>query len=83
MTIQTYIILNEAQKAAAEALNGEDAAVVPRLIDNPAAGELYGLYVAPARILSDPVYARWHDSLSVLPRQELDSDLIFLPPEEI
>jgi hypothetical protein len=79
MSVQTFIILTPAQKASAEALNDGNAAVMPRLVDNPLAGDILNKYVAPARILNDPAYARWFVSLTGLPRQILDSDMIFAP----
>lgn len=79
MAVQTFIIMTQAEKGAAEAFNDENAAVMPRLVDNPLAGDLLNKYVAPARILNDPAYTRWYDSLSALPRQILDSDMIFAP----
>lgn len=80
MTVQTFVIMTAADKSAAQALNDDNAAVMPRLVDNTLApSDIAGKWVAPARILNDPAYGRWFDSLSVLPRQILDADMIFAP----
>ena len=80
MAVQTFIIMTTTQKNAAQALNEEDAAVMGRLVDNALAPtDIAGKWVAPARILNDPLYSRWYESLSALPRQILDSDMIFAP----
>lgn len=80
MTVQTFIIMTAADKTAAQAINDDNAAVMPRLVDNTLApSDIAGKWVAPARILNDPAYSRWVASLSVLPRQILDADMIFAP----
>lgn len=87
MSVMTFIILNEQQKDEAEILNGVDAAVEGRLVDNPLAPPELRTYddgdpawVITARVLNDPPYERWLGSLSPLPRQILDTDMIFVPP---
>lgn len=87
MTVQAWLIFNDTQRAAAEALNDSSALVIPRLIDNPLAdnlgeGVLLGKFVAPGRILNDPYYVRWVPSLSLLPIRAMDSDILFLPPTD-
>jgi hypothetical protein len=92
MTTQAFIVVDATQKAAAEALNDQDAAVYARLIDNSLANNLgYGTlyddapdqrFVIPARVLNDPLYTRWVSSLGVLSIYVMDSDTIFLPEEE-
>lgn len=80
--MQDFIVLTAAQRAEAEALNRADAAILPRLVDGEDAGQLLGSYVAPARLLEDESYARWHLMLANLPRQDLDPAILFAPPTE-
>jgi hypothetical protein len=89
MSTQAFFILDDTEATAAEALNGSEAAVDARLIDNPLANNL-GLgtlqasapnqrFVLPARILNDPLYEDWFSMFSNWPINVLDSDTIFLP----
>lgn len=84
MSIQTFIILTAAQRDAAKTLNRADYAVEPVLIDNAAAnalglGTLVGLYVLPARLLTDPNYTVWASLLSGLPASVMDGASLFNP----
>jgi hypothetical protein len=38
MGVQNFFVLTEAQKATAESYNGEDVAIVPRVVDNTSPG---------------------------------------------
>lgn len=83
MTVQAWIILTEAEKIAAEALNDGSAAVEARAIDNTMAnslgeGTLVGKFVLPARLLNDTSYSRW-SYLSAMPIRVMDSEVLFLP----
>lgn len=83
MTVQAWIILTEAEKTAAEALNDGAAAVEARAIDNTMAnslgeGTLVGKCVLPARLLNDTSYSRW-SYLSAMPIRVMDSEVLFLP----
>ena len=87
MITQAFLIFDDTQRQAAEALN-DDIKVLPRAIDNPLAdqlgeGALVGKFVAPARLLNDPDYARWVDMCSTLPIRTFDSDTLFVPGEDI
>lgn len=90
--VQGWFILDASQKAAAEALNYEDAGVYARVIDNPLANNLgiAGLiagssYVIPARILNTAgegqPYEPWFEMFEIWPIHILDSDIVFLPQE--
>lgn len=86
MTVQAWIIMSQAERDAAVALNDTTAKVLPRAIDNPLAnnlgeGVLVSKYVAPARLLNDPLYVRWVDTLGTLPIRTMDSDALFVPDE--
>ena len=94
MTVQAWIITTSAQRDDAEALNGPDAMVEGREINNTMAnslgeGVLVGKFVLPARLLNDPSYQRWAeastdfpDGMGVLPIRTMDSEVLFLPPPE-
>lgn len=82
MTVQAWIVLDEQEKDAAVLLDDEDAALGPREIVNALAnnlgfGTLVGQWVAPARLLNDPAYARWVPTLGALPIHVMDSDTLF------
>jgi hypothetical protein len=82
--IQTWILVPTAGIAALRNLNQKDAAVEPRLIDDPAAntlgfGMLLGKYVLPARIADDPRYSRWASRIAAIPRGDADAEDLFLP----
>ena len=84
MTVQAWILMTPAQKTEAETLDDNNARLGPREIDNPLAnnlglGTILGMWVAPARLLNDPDYARWMPALNLLPIHILDSDVIFIP----
>ncbi len=87
MATFAWIIMTSAEKDMAETLNGGGVAVIPREIANPLAdnlgeGDLLGKFVAPARLLNDPDYVRWVDTLGVLPIRIMDSEVLFLPEVE-
>lgn len=86
MTVQAYILMTTAQKIEAEALDDMSARLGAREIDNPLAnnlgyGQIFGMWVAPARLLNDPFYARWVPTLGLLPIHIMDSEVIFIPLE--
>lgn len=88
MTVQAMIIMTQSERDAAEALNDVNAELGSRQIDNPLAnnlgyGTLVGKWIAPARLLNDPAYVRWVPTLGELPIHILDSDILFLPVEEV
>ncbi|KAA0971070.1 hypothetical protein FPY71_11535 [Aureimonas fodinaquatilis] len=68
------------QRARATVLNDRNAMLGSRRIVNEKAGELVGKWVAPARLLEDPDYERWHERLSPLPRIVAEGDDLFEPP---
>jgi hypothetical protein len=82
-----WIILTSAEASDAVELNTEAAMVDPREIDSPLSnglglGDLQGKFVLPARLLSDPYYEIWHEHLGSLPVHTLNSETLFLPPQE-
>lgn len=79
MTMQSFLIFDEAARIAAESLNSEAPfAIQPRPLDGPSApAELAEHYAAPASLLDHPDYARWHPSLSLLPIRSLDVEMVF------
>lgn len=84
MTVMAWIIMDQQQRDDATALNDEDAALGARQIDNSLAnnlgqGTLLGKWVAPARLLNDPDYSRWVETLGTLPIAVMDSDTLFVP----
>lgn len=84
MTVQAWIVMTTAQKDAATLLDDEDAMLGAREVENALAnnlgyGTLLGEWVAPARLLNDPDYARWVASLGELPIHVMDSDTLFPP----
>lgn len=84
MTTQAFLIFDDAQRQAAEALNDAEILVLPREINNSLAnqlgeGTLVGKFVVGARLLNDPDYARWSEMCSTLPIRTMDSDVLFLP----
>lgn len=88
MTVQAMIVMTTAERNDAEALNDVNAELGARQIDNPLSNNLgYGTlvdnWVSPARLLNDPSYVRWVDTLGLLPIYVLDSDTLFLPVEEV
>lgn len=88
MTVQAWIIMTQEERDDATALDDMDAAlgareIVNALANNLGYGTLVGKWVAPARLLNDPDYARWVPTLGTLPIAVMDSDTLFAPPEEI
>lgn len=77
--ILDFIILTEEQKNSVEALNDSNSSfnIEGRLIDNPIAGSIYGLYAYSANILNDPNYERFFDFFSSFQAVTLDSDSLF------
>ncbi|MBY5581854.1 hypothetical protein [Rhizobium leguminosarum] len=87
MAVQAFIIMDQTQRDAAEALNDMDAILGARQVDNPlsnnlGSGTLVGKWVSPARLLNDPAYQRWVPTLGGLPIAVMDSETIFAPVEE-
>jgi hypothetical protein len=87
MAVQAWLIFTEAERDDVILIDGGDAHVIPREIDNPLAdnlgeGVLVGKFVAPARLLNDPDYEDFYAFCSVLPIRTMDSDVLFLPQEE-
>lgn len=84
MTTQANIVMTQAERDAATALDSGGIMLGARQINNTLAnnlghGVLVGLWVAPARLLNDPDYARWVPTLGSLPIYVLDSDTLFAP----
>jgi hypothetical protein len=84
MTVQAWIVMTTSEKDAATLLDDEDAMLGAREIDNALAnnlgyGTLVGQWVAPARLLNDPDYARWVPTLGTLSIHVMDSDTLFVP----
>lgn len=87
MTVQAWIVMTPSEKNAATLLDDEEAMLGAQEITNALAnnlgyGTLVGQWVAPARLLNDPDYARWVPTLGTLPIHVMDSDTLFTPPEE-
>lgn len=85
MTVQAYILMTQEQRDPAEALDDVNAAlgsqeIVNTLANNLGFGTLVGQWVSPARLLNDPAYVRWYDSLGTLPIHVMDSETLFAPP---
>ena len=93
MSVLSFLIFDDAQKAEAEALNADGIYVFPRTIDNEQAnqiagigdlaGNLLGKSVVNAVVLSDPSYAAWRPLCSTLPIVTADSGVLFVPGEDI
>lgn len=88
MTVQAWIVMTQQERDDATALDDGDARLGARQIDNSLAnnlgyGTLVGQWVAPARLLNDPAYARWVPTLGTLPIHVMDSDTLFIPPPPI
>lgn len=94
MTVQAWIIMTQAQRDTAEALDDVNAELGAQEIQNSLADNLgfktvlgvstlIGLWVSPARLLNDPAYVRWVPSLGALPIEVMDSDTLFNPPPPI
>lgn len=84
MTVQAWIVMNSSDKDIAVLLDDGEAALGPREITNTLAnnlgyGTLVGEWVAPARLLNDPLYGRWVPTLGALPIHVMDSDTLFPP----
>ncbi len=84
MTVQAYILMTTAEKDAAMLLDDEEvmlgaAEIVNALANNLGLGVLVGKWVAPARVLNDPDYARWLPTLGTVPIHIFDSETLFLP----
>lgn len=89
-----FIVLNETQ--AATVRNGgypNGSELSPRLMDNKAGmlaaaapypdwGGTADFYVLNYRVLADADFASVHGYLLALPEAVLDTEIIFLPPEE-
>lgn len=88
MTVQAWITMTQQQRDDATLLDDEEAVLGARQIDNTLAnnlglGTLVGKWVAPARLLNDPEYVRWVPTLGILPISVMDSETLFLPPQEV
>lgn len=84
MTTQAFIVMTQTERDVATALDGGGIGLGARQIDNPLSnnlgyGTLVGMWVAPARLLNDPDYARWVPTLGTLPIHVMDSDTLFVP----
>lgn len=85
MPVQSFFLLDETQKAAAEALNYQDAAVFARPIDNPLAdqlglGALNGVkFVIPSVILNNSDYDPWDEFFEEYTIHLLDTEMLFVP----
>ena len=87
MTNRNWIVLTTTDAAAATALNTRDAAVAPRVIDNPRAdslgpGGLVGALALPQRILEHPGYMAWRGRLADLPVVTADAGELFVVLDE-
>jgi len=81
MTIIAWIRMSAAERDAATLLDDDEARLGARLVDNPAS-TFAGLWVAPSRLLGDPLYQRWWPSLAALPQMSASTDDLFLPPPD-
>lgn len=98
MPVQACILLTDTEAAAAHALNAASQAVgggrvEARKIDNPVSNQIVGLgditgnilglnYLA-ARLLIDPAYVTFMPVIEDHSIYMLDSDLLFLPQDEV
>lgn len=85
MTVLAWIIMDQAQRDAAVALDDEEARLGAMQVDNPLAnnigqGTMVGKWVSPARLLNDPLYERWLPTLGTYPIAVMDGDTLFIPP---
>lgn len=85
MTVLAFIIMTPSQKDEATLLDDNEAMLGALEIVNPLAnnlghGTLVGKWIAPARLLNNPLYVRWVPTLGLLPILVLDSETIFPPP---
>lgn len=78
MAEMEWIVMTPAERARATVLNDDAAMLGSRRV---LLGDLVGKWVVPARLLSDPEYGRWHETLSPLPRLAASADEFFPPPE--
>jgi hypothetical protein len=88
MTVQAWIIMTPQQQSDATLLDDENQMIGGREIDNSLAnnlgeGTLVGKFVVGARILNDPDYVRWVSSLGSLPIRAMDSDVLFVPSQDV
>lgn len=91
MATQAFLLMDQTQADAVNALwddNADDdnvGNVQPVLITNALANQLgqgdidNDHYVAPARILNDPMNVRYRDLCSTFPIFTWDSDVLFTP----
>lgn len=84
MTTIAYIVMTPEQKDQAVMLDDANAELGPRIVDNELAnnlgyGQLFGMWLAPARLLVDPTYLRWVPTLGAYPIHVFDTDTVFLP----
>jgi hypothetical protein len=98
MTVQACMLLTDAKAAQAMALNATSTqngggSIETRKIDNPVSNQIVGLgdltgnvlgrnYLT-ARVLTDPLYTTFLSVLQNEPVYILDSELLFLPQEEV
>lgn len=71
-----WIVMSAAERARATVMNDDNAFLGARRIVH---GTHAGCWVAPARLLADPDYARWHAILSPLPRLFATPEMLFPP----
>lgn len=88
MTVQAYILMDQTQRDAAEALDDVNAdlgsqQIVNTLANNLGFGTLVSQWVAPARLLNDQAYVRWYATLGTLPIHVMDSETLFAPPPSL
>lgn len=88
MTTQAFILMTQAERDAATALDGGGIGLGARQITNPLAnnlgyGTLVGMWVGPARLLNDPDYVRWVPTLGLLPIYVMDSETLFVPDPDL
>lgn len=88
MTTARWLLFTDTERDAVLALNrAGEAQVRPHLIDNPQAddtgsGLLTGRHAAPASLLEDEESHRFHEVLGPLMVVEMESERLFLPPQE-
>ena len=88
---QAWLIMTSAQNLDVLAINlttTHPSRIIPREINNPLAnnlgeGTLLGKFVAPARLLNDPLSVDFYTLCGTMPIRTIDSDILFLPVEDL
>jgi len=89
--VQAWILMTQAQRDAATALDNSTTGLGARQIENTLADNLgvkesldlttiVGMWVATARVLTDPAYVRYVPTLGSLPIRTMENTTLFNPP---